>query len=83
MCKKLKYITFFLFEINETSVCIPLNSNYVEYLTIFKFERIFLFLEGDGCLVKLVTAKVIRQHVFSFTLSYSLLIIFEMKIKIW
>ena len=69
MCKKFKNIAFFLFEIINTSVLIPQNSKYIENLTIFQFGRIFLFLEGggDGCLVKLVAAKVIRQHMFFFT----------------
>ena len=47
-----------------------LNFNYRENMTIFKFWWIFLFLEGGRFVVKLVTAKVIRQHVFFFTLSY-------------
>ena len=47
--------------------------HYFEYLTIFKFWGIFLFLDSGGFVVKLLASKVICQHMFFFTLSYFLL----------
>ena len=59
----------------NTNIWIPQNFNYTD-LTIFRFWWIFLFLEdwrlNGGFVVKHVAAKVIRQHMFFFTLSYFL-----------
>ena len=52
----------------NTSGQIPQNSNYIEIWQ--SLGEFFSFWKGSGCLVKLVAAKVIRQDMFFFTLSY-------------
>ena len=54
----------------NTDIWVPHNFNYIENLTIFKFWLFFHFLKGGGFDVKLLAAKVIRQHMFFFTLSF-------------
>ena len=71
MCKKLKNITFFLFELNV-----------FEYPKTLITMNFFLFFEGGRFVVYLVAAKVILQHMFFLSLSYFLdNIIFEIRTR--
>ena len=53
----------------NTDVSIPQNFNYIKNMTIFKFGEFFCSWKGVGRVVKLGAAKVIRQHMFFFTLT--------------
>ena len=61
--KNKKKITFFIFEINKHQ-CLNTPNLYLKSLSLGEF---FSPLKGGGCLVKLVAAKLIRQHMFFFT----------------
>ena len=54
----------------NTNIWTPQNINYIENLTIFKVWLFFLFVKDGGFDVKLLAAKVIRHHMFFFTLSF-------------
>ena len=70
-CVKNWKIWFFFSFCNKWTPMFEYPKTLITETTIFKFW-IFLFLEGGRFVVKLVTAKVIRQHMFFFTLSYFL-----------
>ena len=70
--KNWKLNFFFFLKLINTNVWIPQNFNYNENETILKFLWFSLFLEGGGFVVKLVAAKVTRQHMIFFTASYFL-----------
>ena len=71
-CVKNWKIWFFFSFCNKWTPMFEYPKTLITEMTIFKFWWIFLFLEGGRFVVKLVTAKVIRQHMFFFTLSYFL-----------
>ena len=48
----------------NTSVLIHKNSNYISIWHSLSLGEFFSSWKGGGCLVKLVAAKVIRQHIF-------------------
>ena len=60
--EKKNILSVFFSFIIITNIWMPQNCTYIEDFTIFKFSWIFLIVKAVGFVLKLVTSKVICQH---------------------